>query len=263
MSRLGAGGRGRSHPHDPQWHPVDDPVTAPLPGEPLSTGPAASPPPDAVGPPAGHRPRHRAGWRRPGPVAIAGIAAAVLAIFGLCAVVVPPLFDEPTGVGTPVIVAPMVGETVDPSADASPSPDESPSPSAGPSTSGPTAMENAVVIMVNAERAKRRCPAVRTDERLRTAARGHSRDMAAKGFLSHTGSDGSSFDERIRRTGYPTPLSENIAVGYRTAADVMAGWMRSKGHRANILDCTAKAVGVGLAYRADGTPYWTQDFGRS
>jgi len=42
---------------------------------------------------------------------------------------------------------------------------------------------------------------------------------------------------------------------------VMTAWMNSSGHRANILNCKAKAVGVGLARKSDGTPYWTQVFG--
>ena len=42
---------------------------------------------------------------------------------------------------------------------------------------------------------------------------------------------------------------------------VMNGWMNSEGHRQNILNCAAKATGVGLAYRGS-TAYWTQLFGR-
>jgi uncharacterized protein YkwD len=38
--------------------------------------------------------------------------------------------------------------------------------------------------------------------------------------------------------------------------------MKSPGHRANILNCKAKAVGVAVAYSAKRVPYWTQVFGR-
>ena len=74
-------------------------------------------------------------------------------------------------------------------------------------------------------------------------------------------SSGSTFDARIKATGYTAPLSENIAWGYRTGADVVKAWMASPGHRANLLDCTAKSVGVGAVYAANGNPYYTQDFG--
>lgn len=124
-----------------------------------------------------------------------------------------------------------------------------------------TRLENEVTALVNAERAKARCGPVRTDERLRTAARRHSADMAAQGYFSHTSKDGSSPWDRIRRAGYPNGMAENIAYGYPTPADVMNGWMNSAGHRANILNCAAKAIGVGLAYTGSGTAYWTQDFG--
>ena len=46
-------------------------------------------------------------------------------------------------------------------------------------------------------------------------------------------------------------------MGYPDAASVMDGWMNSPGHRANILSGNVTEIGVGLAYAADGTPYWT------
>jgi uncharacterized protein YkwD len=59
-----------------------------------------------------------------------------------------------------------------------------------------------------------------------------------------------------------TRVGENIAAGYPTAKAVMRAWMRSPGHRHNILDRRFRKIGLGLARSADGTPYWVQDFGR-
>jgi uncharacterized protein YkwD len=39
-------------------------------------------------------------------------------------------------------------------------------------------------------------------------------------------------------------------------------WMNSPGHRANILNCSARSIGVGVVYAKNGTPYYTQVFGR-
>jgi uncharacterized protein YkwD len=125
-----------------------------------------------------------------------------------------------------------------------------------------TTLESDVVTMTNQQRALNGCAPVTADSRITTAARAHSTWMAGTGTFSHVGNGGSSFDARIRAAGYPTPRSENIAWGYRTGADVMDGWMNSAGHRANILDCSAKTVGVGVAYAANGNPYYTEDFGR-
>lgn len=109
------------------------------------------------------------------------------------------------------------------------------------------------------------CEPLRTDEELRAAARGRSQDMAANDYFAHTSEDGRSFVDRIAAAGCPRAQAggENIAMGYRTAADVMAGWMNSAGHRANILNCGFRAIGVGIARDARGSTYWTQDFGRS
>ena len=121
-----------------------------------------------------------------------------------------------------------------------------------------------VLTLVNAERAKAGCRPVRLDARLTAAATKHSQDMARNNFFSHTGRDGSSFVTRIRREGYTAPRSENIAAGNTTAAATMRQWMNSAGHRANILDCTAKDMGLGVASSPNSTyrTYWTQDFGR-
>jgi uncharacterized protein YkwD len=149
----------------------------------------------------------------------------------------------------------------------SPAPSSSPSPILSEATAVKdkiTAMEDAVTELINKERVGRCNSALRTDERLRNAARAHSADMAKNNYFSHNSRDGSSFVDRIVRAGYPkmSAASENIAAGHLSAKAVVQGWMTSDGHRRNILDCQARAVGVGLAYRGD-KPYWTQDFGRS
>jgi uncharacterized protein YkwD len=127
---------------------------------------------------------------------------------------------------------------------------------------GDAATEAQVNALISAERTANGCRAMRTDGRLTAAARAHSSDMVTKNFFSHTGSDGSDFVARESRAGYVNASAENIAWGWSTAATVVKEWMKSPGHRANILNCGNIAVGVGLARKADGTPYWTQDFGR-
>ncbi|WP_368861486.1 CAP domain-containing protein [Streptomyces griseorubiginosus] len=67
--------------------------------------------------------------------------------------------------------------------------------------------------------------------------------------------------ERISATGYRwSRVGENIAQGQQTPQAVMDTWMNSDGHRANILDCSFKDIGVGV-HTGSGGPWWTQDFG--
>jgi uncharacterized protein YkwD len=124
-------------------------------------------------------------------------------------------------------------------------------------------IEAQVITLTNQQRAANGCAALRTDVRLTAAARAHSTDMVTKNFFSHTGSNGSDFVAREKAAGYTAASAENIAWGQRTADAVMTAWMNSAGHRANILNCGSVAVGVGVAKKADGTVYWTQDFGRA
>ena len=87
--------------------------------------------------------------------------------------------------------------------------------------------------------------------------------MRSKDFFSHISPDGRTPWQRMRNEGYYYPSAENIAAGQSTADRVVRAWMASSGHRANILNCANKAVGVGVS-RGTSTygTYWTQDFGR-
>ncbi|WP_345576429.1 sigma-70 family RNA polymerase sigma factor [Streptomyces prasinosporus] len=115
-----------------------------------------------------------------------------------------------------------------------------------------------VLALTNTERAEAGCGPVTLDDRLARAAQLHSEDMSANGYFSHTGQNGSSFADRARAQGHPSPGAENIARGQSSAASVMDAWMNSPGHRANILNCSLKTLGVGVV-TSDWT--WTQVFG--
>ena len=65
---------------------------------------------------------------------------------------------------------------------------------------------------------------------------GHARDIAKRQKLDHKGRDGSTVGDRVKRVGYHyVRVGENIAKGQRTVEQVMSTWMKSPGHRANIL----------------------------
>jgi uncharacterized protein YkwD len=171
------------------------------------------------------------------------------------------------GAGGPGAGQPGAGEPAPPvpttTVEPPPPPPTTTQPPPPPRTStqppAPAGHTDQVVALVNAERADAGCPALVVDARLVAAAQGHSTDMAVNDYFSHTSQDGRTFADRIRAAGYPSPAAENIAAGQRSAAEVMRAWMNSSGHRANILNCDLKAIGVGLDTRGW---YWTQNFGR-
>ncbi|MCU0492553.1 MAG: CAP domain-containing protein [Chloroflexaceae bacterium] len=136
-------------------------------------------------------------------------------------------------------------------------------PSPGPSTAD--SLEQQVLALVNQERAKvANCPALVSNTSLMQAARGHSSDMATNNYFSHTGLNGSTPSSRARAAGYTSGgVGENIAAGYSSPASVMEGWMESDGHRANILNCSYRTIGVGYATNSGSRyrTYWTQKFG--
>ncbi|SDM64063.1 CAP domain-containing protein [Nonomuraea jiangxiensis] len=158
---------------------------------------------------------------------------------------------------TCVTPAPTPAATPHPARTAqSPAPEgDAPGPSVG------TALENEVVRLTNAERAKGGCGPLKHDARLRTAAHGHSADMAKNDYFDHDSQDGRDMTDRIRAAGFTgSAWAENIAMGQPSAKAVVQTWMESDGHRENIMNCSYTLIGVGAAKNPQGELYWTQDF---
>ena len=126
----------------------------------------------------------------------------------------------------------------------------------------------ATLCLLNAERAARGLGAFREDRRLREAAVRHSRDMVARRFFDHVGPDGPSLARRLERAGYwPAAVGENIGGGGGSSATprgMVALWMDSDVHRANILARSYRRIGIGVVARdpdgGRGATY-TTDFG--
>lgn len=139
---------------------------------------------------------------------------------------------------------------------------------APPATASPA---DSVLSAVNAARAKAGCQPLRLNPKLMAAAKAHARAMAEQNFFGHAGKDGSRFSSRIKRQGYSyRAAAENIAAGQKTAGQVVASWLKSAGHRRNILNCAMRDTGIALVYQPDDRPirgnpaplryYWVQVF---
>lgn len=129
---------------------------------------------------------------------------------------------------------------------------------------GNGSFESQVIALINQERSAAGLPALKANTKLTSAARGHSQDMACNGFFSHQSSTTGGPADRISAAGYSFSWAgENIAAGYGSAADTVAGWMDSPGHRANILSSNFTEIGLGYAYWAGSSfgSYITAVFG--
>ncbi|MFF4850059.1 CAP domain-containing protein [Streptomyces sp. NPDC001194] len=172
----------------------------------------------------------------------------------------------------PVPVPPKSAAPKPPAPPAAPKPPAPPAPSATPTPHAPSATpvptpddghsaeETAVVTLVNQERAQAGCGPVRANPPLAALAGAFSKDMAARGFFDHTDPDGNTPWDRATKAGLSGLGGENIARGQGDAQAVMNAWMNSPDHKANILNCEFRTLGVGV-YVAAGGPWWTQDFG--
>ncbi|MFC1707688.1 CAP domain-containing protein [Planctomycetota bacterium] len=99
--------------------------------------------------------------------------------------------------------------------------------------------------------------ALRIDERLLRAARGHSKDMVDHGFFDHTSPvpGKQTPEQRCALTG-ATFSGENIALGSTTGEDTFDQWYRSSGHHRNMLGRDHLSIAIGRHQN-----HWTQLFG--
>ena len=122
-----------------------------------------------------------------------------------------------------------------------------------------------VVELTNRERQAKGLRPLKRQITIREAAQWLADDMVKKSYFSHTDSLGRDFSTRLRDFGYENAsvMAENIGLGAPDPAKAVANWMKSPGHRTNILNPELTEIGVGYAYK--GTDpyrhYWVQDFG--
>ncbi|MFF3083534.1 CAP domain-containing protein [Streptomyces nojiriensis] len=160
----------------------------------------------------------------------------------------------PAAPATPTAPAPATSKAP------APAPSKSATPEPRPALDSHSAEEAAVVELVNQERALAGCGPVRANPPLAALAGSFSLDMATRGFFSHEDPEGNTPWDRAAKAGISGLAGENIARGQGDAEAVMKAWMNSPEHKANILNCEFRTLGVGV-HLADGGPWWTQDFG--
>lgn len=207
--------------------------------------------------------------------AIAAIGVAASTAVGLALAEIPGVSADPTHNDAPAqlsasdtpLTTPESTDADDPDdaedADDSAPESEEPEESDGDDPDPLIQLAAETVRLTNEARQDNGCQPVEENGQLAAAAQGHSQDMADNGFFDHLSPDGSNFVDRAAQAGYDAAMSENIAAGQDSAEATFEDWMDSEGHRENILNCEAKAVGVGVGEASDGTLYWTQKFGHA
>lgn len=94
--------------------------------------------------------------------------------------------------------------------------------------------------------------ALQISPELTRVARQHAKDMGKTGQIGHTSSDGTSFDQRVRKKAKAGALiAENCDYGNWEAIDSVIGLLiddgiKSLGHRKNILEPKFKWVGIAI-----------------
>lgn len=125
-------------------------------------------------------------------------------------------------------------------------------------------MENYQKIIlkeVNIEREKNHLKPLKIDSRLNKIAVIKAKDMAKDKKMSHTSKKfGATFNLIKKENIHFTKAAENIASGHKTPEFVTERWLKSKGHRKNILERDYRFIGIGKATDNNGKIYWVQIF---
>ena len=123
-----------------------------------------------------------------------------------------------------------------------------------PSAANDPLVRAATLCLINAQRARQREQPLTENLMLQRAAELHSLDMAKRKYFEHVDPDGVHPDARIVQQGYPPILvGENLAWGETvksSPAVIVSMWMKSPGHRANILEPGYREIGIGMAFEA-------------
>jgi uncharacterized protein YkwD len=146
--------------------------------------------------------------------------------------------------------------------------------SARPSEVSGSEIARATLCLVNSQRRSRGLRVLRPNRRLSAAARRHARDIVRRQYFSHTAPGGSTFLQRIRRSGYLRSatrwrVGENLGWGSgleASARAIVRAWMHSPPHRRAILTRSFRDAGVGIVRgvpfpHASGGATYTVDFG--
>jgi hypothetical protein len=126
-----------------------------------------------------------------------------------------------------------------------------------PAAAPPAVAKGATLCLLNNERAAQGLAPLRSQTQLENAAAAYSLAMVQQRFFAHVSPTGEALQQRLSSyiSGTQTwDIGENLAWGeggFATPAGIVAGWMRSDGHRANILNTNFQEVGIGIVA---GTP---------
>jgi uncharacterized protein YkwD len=117
-------------------------------------------------------------------------------------------------------------------------------------------LESRLVHEINSVRTQRHLRPLAESRALQLAADSHSAAMLDQGFFAHESPDGTSFADRLRQFYPASPtdywsVGENLAMtgpNEPLARDVVARWMQSPRHRANLLDPRWRELGIGVRF---------------
>lgn len=128
----------------------------------------------------------------------------------------------------------------------------------------PQKLQENVILEINKNRAQNNLKLLTPNEKFNKTASSYAQIMAQNNHFAHKDLDGQNVDVRMTKNGYNwTTFGENLAAGSDNATFTVDRWMKSVGHKANILNADFCEIGIGYGYSSSSQykHYWTANFG--
>jgi uncharacterized protein YkwD len=144
-------------------------------------------------------------------------------------------------------------------ADTTPAPQASAQPSFYRSlaNSGASIDPAAARDMISIYRTNNNLPVLSIDPALQRAAKARAEEMVKAGSASPDSA--AKLKARLASEGVVSGVAvENVSAGYHTLAEAFSGWRQSAPHNANMLNKSARRMGIATAYAPDSKykVYW-------
>ncbi len=104
-----------------------------------------------------------------------------------------------------------------------------------------------ILELVNTERAKNNIPSLKINNKLIQAANNKANYLVKNNYFSHSSRDGKSFSTWIKKTTYKYSfVGENLAKDFPSSKLIVAAWLKSPGHKENLLNENFTETGIAV-----------------
>ena len=111
----------------------------------------------------------------------------------------------------------------------------------------PNISERTIFELVNKERIKNNIAPLTFNNKLTQSAINKVKDLVENNYFDHSSEDGKTFSSWIKESGYEYSfIGENLAKDFYNNESIIKAWLKSPGHKENILNRDFTETGIAV-----------------